>query len=59
MAKEKWFSTCISNASIKCKSLRKKWKKILEKKTTRGHIDITSNTQTKVIVIWTIRNKMR
>ena len=27
MAKEKWFSTCISNASIKCKLLTRKAKK--------------------------------
>ena len=55
MAKEKCFLTCISNEIIKCKSLTRKE----GKKYTRGHTHVTHNTQTKAIVIWTIRNKMR
>ena len=58
MTKEKWFLTCISNASIKCKSLTTK-KQNKKKAKAGGHIHVTHNTQTKFIVIWTIRNKMK
>ena len=41
MTKEKQSLTCISKASIKCKSLTRKGKK----KHTRGHKHVTNNTQ--------------
>ena len=48
MTKEKCLLTCMSNASIKCKSLTKK----KEKKKLRGHTHhVTHNTQRKIIVI--------
>ena len=43
MAKEKWFLTCTSNASIKYKLLTRKGK---TKKV--GHIQVTHNMQTNV-----------
>ena len=46
--------TCMSmsNANIKCRSLAKR-------KTDRGQISVTQGTQTKIIVILTIKNKMK
>ena len=49
MAKEKLFLTCISNASIKCKSLTRK--RDGKKDTYMSQIHVTRNTQTKIIVI--------
>ena len=49
MTKEKWFLTCMSNASIKCRSLTR------EKKIDEGTHTRYTNMQTKIIVIWTMK----
>ena len=52
MTKEKWLLTCMSNASIKCRSLTRIFFYC------EGTDTLHANTQTKIIVIWTIKNKM-
>ena len=48
----------MSNASIKCKSLTKKKERKRKKNIEETH-HITNNTQTKIIVIETIRNNIK
>ena len=43
----------MSNANIKCRSLTRRTKNV------GGHIHVTHNTQTIIIVILTIKNKMK
>ena len=53
---------CMSNANIKCRSLARRNKKNKKRtKRTGGHIDITHDIQTKVIIIiiLAIENRMK
>ena len=52
MTEKKWFLTCMSNASLKCRSLRRK-------KNYEGSHTPHTNTQTKIIAMWTIKNEMK
>ena len=52
---------CMSNANIKCRSLARRNKKNKKRtKRTGGHIDITHDIQTKIIIIiLAIENRMK
>ena len=56
MIKEKWRLTGMSNAKIKCESLTRRNKK---KKNMGEQIHVTHDTQTKIIVILTIKYTMK